>query len=72
MKKEELRPVVVQEKGKKLRGYFHRFVYQMTNYHSDTKVLVELEDGRLRYFDPFFVRFIDRVTKRSPIKKTET
>ena len=32
----------------------------MNNHYSRTEVLVELEDGKLRYFDPFFVQFSDR------------
>lgn len=60
MQKESLRPVIVTDKGKKLRGFFHRYVYQMANHQSETKVLVELEDGRLRYYDPYFVQFADR------------
>lgn len=68
VKKEKLRPVIVHEKGEKLKGYFHRFVFQMANYQSDTKALVELEDGRLRYYDPFFVQFADRINRR-PAKK---
>ncbi len=62
--KSRLRPVIISNNGKKLRGYFHRFVYQMANYHSETYVLVELEDGRLRYFDPFFVQFSDRTNSK--------
>ena len=32
----------------------------MANHESQTNVLVELEDGKLRYFDPFYVQFSDR------------
>jgi hypothetical protein len=60
MKKDKLRPVIVNQEGERLKGFFHRFVFQMANYQTDTKVLVELEDGRLRYYDPFFVQFTDR------------
>lgn len=60
MKKNKLRPVIVHDKGEKRKGFFHRFVFQMANYQSDTKALIELEDGRLRYYDPFFVQFTDR------------
>lgn len=60
MSKVILRPVFVTHKGKQLKGYFHRFVYTLANNQSDTQVLVELEDGKLRYFDPFFVQFSDR------------
>lgn len=58
--KNELRPVLVNDKGKSIKGFFHRFVYKLANYHSETHVLVELEDGRLRYFEPFNVQFSDR------------
>ena len=58
--KSALRPVIVSYRGTKLKGYFHRFVYHMANYQSETHVLVELEDGKLRYFDLFFVQFSDR------------
>lgn len=58
--KNSLRPVLVSLKGKEVKGYFHRFVYQVLNSYSETRVLIELEDGRLRYFDPFFVQFTDR------------
>lgn len=60
--KNALRPVEVQHNGKKIMGYFHRFVYSSSNYCSVTQALIELEDGRLRYYDPFFVQFIDRKT----------
>ena len=60
MNKATLRPVTIRQFGKTMKGYFHRFVYEMANYHSETKVLVELEDGKLRYFDPYFVQFTDR------------
>ncbi len=52
--------MVIREKGKELKGYFHRFVYQSQEYYSFTRVLVELENGRLKYFDPEFVQFTDR------------
>lgn len=58
--KDNLRPVTVLVNGTKIGGYFHRFVYMLSNFHSETKVLIELEDGRLRYFDPYFVQFSDR------------
>lgn len=58
--KDALRPVEVNRNGKKIKGHFHRFVYSSYNYCSITQALVELEDGRLKYFDPFFVRFTDR------------
>ena len=61
--KRVLRPVIISEKGKKLKGYFHRFVYHMANHYSETHVLVELEDGKLRYYDPYFVQFSDRNTE---------
>ncbi len=64
-----LRPVVVCHNGKYLNGFFHRFVYSYSSYHSFTQALIELDDGRLRYFDPFFVRFTDRDS--SKIKGTK-
>lgn len=74
MGKEKLRPVIVDNKGKKEKGFFHRFVFQLANYQSDTKALIELEDGRLRYFDPYFVRFSDRnksiINKKKERKNT--
>lgn len=60
MLKDQLRPVVVTEKGRETKGYFHRFVYTMSGVHSETKALIELDNGSLRYFDPFAVRFTDR------------
>ena len=57
-----LRPVIITHKGETLKGFFHRFVYSYSSYHSETQALIELDDGRLRYFDPFFVRFTDRDT----------
>ncbi|MEQ8628183.1 hypothetical protein [Ekhidna sp.] len=68
--KNTLRPVEVQQNGKKIKGYFHRFVYSSSNYCSVTQVLIELEDGRLRFFDPYFVRFADRETKRDILAKS--
>lgn len=59
-----LRPVLVTENGKKTKGFFHRFVYRLANNYSETLVLVELMDGRLRYFDPFFVQFLDRTDSK--------
>ena len=44
---------------KKLKDTFTD-IYSMSGYYSETKVLVELTDGRLRYFDPYYVRFMDR------------
>ncbi|MDW3212169.1 MAG: hypothetical protein R8N23_20030 [Reichenbachiella sp.] len=67
--KNDLRPVLVLHKGKSLKGFFHRFVYKLANYHSETHVLVELEDGKLRYFDPFYVQFSDR--KKNPDKSSD-
>ncbi|MEM6814178.1 MAG: hypothetical protein AAF600_07245 [Bacteroidota bacterium] len=61
MKKNKLRPVIVHDKGEKRKGFFHRFVFQMADYKTDTRALIELEDGRLRYYDPFFVQFADRI-----------
>jgi len=58
--KHHLRPVVVKLKGKELKGYFHRFVYSSSDYQSITQALIELSDGRLRYFDPYFIQFADR------------
>ncbi|WP_109830109.1 hypothetical protein [Reichenbachiella versicolor] len=55
-----LRPVIVSKGGKKVKGYFHRFVYQFNHNYSETKALVELYDGSLRFYDPFFVKFSDR------------
>lgn len=69
--KNDLRPVVINQNGKILKGYFHRFVYKLANYHSETHVLVELEDGKLRYFDPFFVQFSDRKTFSDKSKSSE-
>ncbi len=60
MNKRDLRPVIVSELGIKKKGYFHRFVFQMDDNKTDTKALVELEDGYLRYYDPFFIQFVDR------------
>jgi len=59
--KKKLRPVIIREKGKHLKGYFHRYVYQSYDYYSFTRVLVELENGRLKYFDPEFIQFTDRL-----------
>ncbi|MEO9476766.1 MAG: hypothetical protein ABJG41_14585 [Cyclobacteriaceae bacterium] len=60
IKELSLRPVEISGNGKKIKGYFHRFVYMLSGYHSETKALIELEDGKLRYFDPYFVQFVDR------------
>lgn len=57
---EKLRPVKVNFEGKQVQGHFHRFAYRSSEFQSETQVLVELEDGRLMFFDPFFVRFTDR------------
>ncbi len=64
-----LRSVEVHYNGKKTNGYFHRFVYSSSNYCSFTQALIELEDGRLRYFDPFFIRFTDRGQNNKPKTK---
>ncbi|MEO9806684.1 MAG: hypothetical protein ABJF04_25715 [Reichenbachiella sp.] len=71
MNKDELRPVLIQYKGKSIKGYFHRFVFKQANYHSETHVLVELEDGKLRYFDPYYVQFSDRGEKNEVMKEAE-
>ena len=63
MDKKTLRPVQVTLKGKEIKGFFHRYVYKFSNQQSDTHVLIEHEDGKLRYYDPFFVKFTDRVEK---------
>lgn len=67
--KDGLRPVQVNYNGNAQKGFFHRFVYMMHGGTSETKVLVELENGKLRYYDPYFVQFMDR---KNVIKKTET
>ncbi|MEQ8473884.1 MAG: hypothetical protein RIC35_21990 [Marinoscillum sp.] len=64
-----LRPVEINDKGDTKKGFFHRFVYMMHGGQSETKVLIELENGKLRYYDPYFVQFMDR---KNEIKKTET
>ena len=74
--KDGLRPVEVDYKGNTIKGFFHRFVYMMHGGHSETKVLVELENGKLRYYDPYFVQFTDRKdqvqkTKPDQIKKVK-
>ncbi len=66
---ETLRPVEVLDNGNKKKGYFHRFVYSNFGYYSETRVLVELADGRLRFFDPYFVQFTDR--NKIELKKDE-
>lgn len=72
--KTNLRPVVITHKGKKIKGYFHRFVYSYSSYQSQTQALVEHIDGRLRYYDPYFVQFTDRFSEieeqksKKPIK----
>lgn len=63
-----LRPVVIMHKGETLNGFFHRFVYSYSSYHSETQALIELDDGRLRYFDPYFVRFMDRKEDKKKMK----
>ena len=67
--KNALRPVEINQNGKKIKGYFHRFVYSSSNYCSVTQALIELEDGRLRFFDPYFVRFSDRKATEENVKK---
>ena len=66
-----LRPVQVYKDGKKVDGFFHRFVYVQSGYYSETRALVELKDGKLRYFDPYFVQFTDRITADPSIIKQE-
>lgn len=61
---EKLRPVKVNLEGKQVQGHFHRFAYRSTEFQSETQVLVELEDGRLVFVDPFFVRFTDRESQK--------
>lgn len=58
--KNALRPVTVHVNGKQFKGYFHRFIYSYSNQYSVTQALIELADGRLRYYDPFHVQFLDR------------
>lgn len=65
--KSSLRPVQVQDKGEKIDGFFHRFVYIMAGSYSETKVLVELSNGRLRYFDPYLVQFSDRKKQKDSV-----
>jgi hypothetical protein len=64
--KEGLRPVEVLDKGSRIKGYFHRFVYLMAGGYSETKVLIELSNGMLRYYDPFYVQFTDRIEQSKP------
>ncbi|MAE87715.1 MAG: hypothetical protein CMB80_33585 [Flammeovirgaceae bacterium] len=64
-----LRPVTISKDGNKQKGFFHRFVYQMYGNYSETKVLVELDNGKLRYFDPYFVQFSDREQLDKPETK---
>lgn len=59
--KNQLRPVIVKFNKKEFRGFFHRFVYSSSNHHSITQALIELADGRLKYFDPHFIQFTDRL-----------
>lgn len=66
-----LRPVEVLINGDRKKGYFHRFVYSQSGYYSETRALVELSDGKLRYFDPFFVQFTDRKIENEPVQKKE-
>ncbi|MCR9249410.1 MAG: hypothetical protein NXI20_03270 [bacterium] len=61
-----LRPVLVQYKGKKSKGYFHRFVYSHSRDFSETKALIELEDGKLRTYDLYFIQFTDRKNDSNP------
>jgi len=70
--KSSLRPVAVNYNGKQEKGYFHRFVYSFSKYHSETQVLIEHEDGRLRFYDPYFVRFLDRISSSSNEKEFPT
>lgn len=65
--KDGLRPVEVNYKGDTKKGFFHRFVYMMHGGYSETKALVELDNGMLRYYDPYFVQFTDRKTDRKKI-----
>ncbi|MEM9678818.1 MAG: hypothetical protein AAF901_00725 [Bacteroidota bacterium] len=60
MNKNSLRPVAIKLNNKVYKGYFHRFVFNQERSYSITQALIELEDGRLRYFDPEFVQFADR------------
>jgi len=62
--KNKLRPVIIKGMGKIQKGYFYRFVYQSHDYYSTTRVLVELKDGSLKYFDPEFIKFSDRFSDR--------
>lgn len=61
--KNTLRPVTVNINGKQIKGYFHRFIYSFSSHYSATQALIELSDGRLRYYDPFYVKFSDRETQ---------
>lgn len=58
--KNALRPVTVNINGKQIKGYFHRFIYSFSSHYSATQALIELADGKLRYYDPFYVQFSDR------------
>ena len=59
--KDSLRPVKIIRKQKNLKGFFHRFVYIISEGRSETKVLVELDNGMLRLYELYFVQFTDRV-----------
>ena len=65
----KLRPVRVTYEGKMLEGFFHRFVHTQYNFQSETRALIELADGKLRYFDPFFVQFTDREISNDKSRK---
>lgn len=65
MDKNSLRPVLIKFRGENLKGFFHRYVYQNHEYYSTTRALIELDNGRLKYFDPEFVQFMDRSNNKS-------
>ena len=58
--KENLRPVIVNQNGRSCEGYFHRFAFKSSEFESKTQALIELKDGTLRFFDPYYVKFTDR------------
>uniref|UniRef100_UPI00404A251C hypothetical protein n=1 Tax=Fulvivirga sp. TaxID=1931237 RepID=UPI00404A251C len=66
MNKHDLRPVKIRLYGKTLQGYFHRYIYQSDKYYSTTQVLVELEDGRLKIYEPEYIQFADRKETGKP------
>lgn len=59
-RRKNLSPVIIKQDGIVIEGILHKFTYFNSPSGGDTKALVELKNGELRYFDAFMIQYVDR------------